>query len=182
MAGSGWSRWSRRIRTAYSSNVFIYYRDIEDLKRQNGHLEAQIRALERAKASGEFNSANDVRIMFLIQGCPNSDLRKGPQSGSRQNCQTNFWNFEIWHSFITLAQNVNYYWNNWNLEGGVRPAKNLEFVNPAREQKHLGILVLIDVIMRSTLVSYSFLPDLWKQIPNCYDYKLETSRNWVANE
>ena len=59
--------------------------------------------------------------------------------------------FEILKSGILAShlQNVNYYWNNWNLEGGARPAKNLEFINlacerleianPTRKQKHLGI-------------------------------------------
>ena len=37
-----------------------HQRDIDDLKRQNGHLEAQIRALERAKNSGQFSSAQEV--------------------------------------------------------------------------------------------------------------------------
>ena len=34
--------------------------DLEDLKRQNSHLEAQIRALERAKTTGNFSSAADI--------------------------------------------------------------------------------------------------------------------------
>ena len=34
--------------------------DLEDLKRQNSHLEAQIRALERAKSTGNFNSATEI--------------------------------------------------------------------------------------------------------------------------
>merc|ERR1712168_1132571 len=34
--------------------------DIEDLKRQNSHMEKQIRVLERAKASGNYNSAADI--------------------------------------------------------------------------------------------------------------------------
>ena len=34
--------------------------DIEDLKRQNSHLEKQIRVLERAKSSGNYNSAADI--------------------------------------------------------------------------------------------------------------------------
>ena len=45
---------------------FVYYsqfnskKDIEDLKRQNTHLEKQIRTLERAKSSGNYSSAADV--------------------------------------------------------------------------------------------------------------------------
>lgn len=34
--------------------------DLDDLKRQNSHLEAQIRALERAKTAGNFSSAADI--------------------------------------------------------------------------------------------------------------------------
>jgi len=37
-----------------------HQKDIDDLKRQNHHLEAQIRALERAKNSGQFSSAQEV--------------------------------------------------------------------------------------------------------------------------
>ncbi len=37
-----------------------HQRDIDDLKTQNGHLEAQIRALERAKNSGSAASPKDV--------------------------------------------------------------------------------------------------------------------------
>lgn len=35
-------------------------KDIEDLKKQNNHLEAQIRALEKAKNSGVYSSASQV--------------------------------------------------------------------------------------------------------------------------
>jgi len=34
--------------------------DLDDLKRQNSHLEAQIRALERAKGAGNFSSADEI--------------------------------------------------------------------------------------------------------------------------
>ena len=34
--------------------------DLEDLKRQNSHIEAQIRALERAKGAGNFSSADEI--------------------------------------------------------------------------------------------------------------------------
>jgi len=37
-----------------------HQQDIDDLKRQNGHLEKQIRTLERAKSSGHYSSAADV--------------------------------------------------------------------------------------------------------------------------
>ena len=33
---------------------------MDDLKRQNTHLEAQIRALERAKSLGNFSSVADI--------------------------------------------------------------------------------------------------------------------------
>ena len=38
----------------------INHTDLEDIKRQNSHLEAQIRALERAKTTGNFSSAADI--------------------------------------------------------------------------------------------------------------------------
>merc|ERR1719328_26163 len=34
--------------------------DLEDLKKQNNHLEAQIRALERAKTTGNFSSSAEI--------------------------------------------------------------------------------------------------------------------------
>jgi len=37
-----------------------HQREIEELKSQNGHLEAQIRALERAKNTGQFESPEEV--------------------------------------------------------------------------------------------------------------------------
>lgn len=37
-----------------------HQREIEELKTQNGHLEAQIRALERAKSTGQFESPEEV--------------------------------------------------------------------------------------------------------------------------
>ncbi len=43
-----------------NSYYFSLQYDIDDLKRQNGHLEAQIRALERAKSSGNFSSVADI--------------------------------------------------------------------------------------------------------------------------
>ena len=52
----------------YLCHIFQYMRrknslnqnDLDDLKRQNSHLEAQIRALERAKTAGNFSSAADI--------------------------------------------------------------------------------------------------------------------------
>ena len=38
----------------------LNHTDLEDLKRQNSHLEAQIRALERAKGAGNFSSAAEI--------------------------------------------------------------------------------------------------------------------------
>ena len=35
-------------------------RDIDNLKRQNSHLEAQIKALERAKNSGQYHSSTEI--------------------------------------------------------------------------------------------------------------------------
>ena len=58
--------------------------------------------------------------------------RDGLQSGLRKD----FSDFLKFGNFVSYLQNVNYYWNTWN---GVRPAKNINFVNPACEQKHLGI-------------------------------------------
>ena len=39
---------------------------IEELKNQNGHLEAQIRALERAKSTGQFGSPDEVWMCVCI--------------------------------------------------------------------------------------------------------------------
>merc|ERR1711910_106666 len=38
----------------------LNHTDLEDLKRQNSHLEAQIRALERVKGAGNFSSAAEI--------------------------------------------------------------------------------------------------------------------------
>ena len=48
-----------QISFVYNSQ-FNSKKDIEDLKRQNTHLEKQIRTLERAKSSGNYSSAADV--------------------------------------------------------------------------------------------------------------------------
>ena len=50
---------SEYIQTMRKKNS-SHNKDIDELKKQNGHLEAQIRALERAKAAGTFNSAAEV--------------------------------------------------------------------------------------------------------------------------
>lgn len=51
-----------------------HQQDIDDLKRQNNVLEAQIRTLERARASGNFaeNEALD-NIKSDISSCENDD-------------------------------------------------------------------------------------------------------------
>lgn len=52
--------------------------DLDDLKRQNTHLEAQIRALERAKSTGNFASAadilNDQGLLAEGENLPTDDL------------------------------------------------------------------------------------------------------------
>ena len=40
--------------------VIVFQHDVDDLKRQNSHLEEQIRALERAKSLGNFASVEDI--------------------------------------------------------------------------------------------------------------------------
>lgn len=63
--------------------------DLEDLKRQNSHMEAQIRALERAKTLGNFSSAADIlNDQGLIdesgENLPNgNDLGTSPASAIR---------------------------------------------------------------------------------------------------
>merc|ERR1711899_466244 len=59
--------------------------DLEDLKRQNSHLEVQIRALEKAKSVGNFSSAkeilNDQELMAEGENLPSSnDLGSSPSS------------------------------------------------------------------------------------------------------
>lgn len=46
-----------------------HQKDIEDLRRQNTHLEAQIRALEKAKNAGQFSSAQEVTGDFIVKLC-----------------------------------------------------------------------------------------------------------------
>ena len=43
-----------------SSKQINQTRDIDNLKRQNLHMEAQIRALERAKNSGQYHSTTEI--------------------------------------------------------------------------------------------------------------------------
>ena len=63
--------------------------DLEDLKRQNAHLEAQIRALERAKSAGNFSSAAEILTDNGLLGegeaaTPNSDpLANNSGSGGK---------------------------------------------------------------------------------------------------
>ena len=40
--------------------VSTLLQDIDDLKRQNTHLEKQIRVLERAKSAGNYSSSADI--------------------------------------------------------------------------------------------------------------------------
>jgi len=59
--------------------------DLEDLKRQNNHLEAQIRALEKAKTVGNFSSAKEIlsdqELMAEGENLPSSnDLGNSPSS------------------------------------------------------------------------------------------------------
>merc|ERR1711970_270595 len=59
--------------------------DLEDLKRQNNHLEAQIRALEKAKTVGNFSSAKEIlsdqELMAEGENLPSSnDLGSSPSS------------------------------------------------------------------------------------------------------
>ena len=62
----------------------INQNDLEDLKRQNSHLEAQIRALERAKSAGNFSSAaeilNDQGLLQEGESLPadENDLENSP--------------------------------------------------------------------------------------------------------
>merc|ERR1712029_576923 len=65
--------------------------DLEDLKRQNNHLEVQIRALEKAKTVGNFSSAKEIlsdqELMAEGENLPNSnDLgNSGPTCGSNRS-------------------------------------------------------------------------------------------------
>merc|ERR1712212_504723 len=61
--------------------------DLEDLKRQNNHLEAQIRALEKAKTVGNFSSAKEIlsdqELMAEGENLPTSnDLGTSPSARS----------------------------------------------------------------------------------------------------
>merc|ERR1711970_1156579 len=61
--------------------------DLEDLKRQNNHLEAQIRALEKAKTVGNFSSAKEIlsdqELMAEGENLPTSnDLGTSPYAKS----------------------------------------------------------------------------------------------------
>lgn len=48
--------------------------DLEDLKKQNNHLEAQIRALERAKTTGNFSSSAEILTDNGLLAEANGDL------------------------------------------------------------------------------------------------------------
>merc|ERR1711992_148422 len=61
--------------------------DLEDLKRQNNHMEAQIRALEKAKTVGNFSSAKEILsdqdLMAEGESLPTSnDLGTSPSARS----------------------------------------------------------------------------------------------------
>jgi len=61
--------------------------DLEDLKRQNNHMEAQIRALEKAKTLGNFSSAKEILsdqdLMAEGESLPTSnDLGTSPYAKS----------------------------------------------------------------------------------------------------
>merc|ERR1712243_154170 len=61
--------------------------DLEDLKRQNNHMEAQIRALEKAKTVGNFSSAKEILsdqdLMAEGESMPTSnDLGTSPYAKS----------------------------------------------------------------------------------------------------
>ena len=57
-------------------------RDIDDLRRQNGHLEAQIRALERAKNSGQYHSSSEI---LQSQGLDYEPSGEGEVAGGESN-------------------------------------------------------------------------------------------------
>jgi len=69
----------RRKNSSHSS-------DIEDLKRQNQHLENQIKALEKAKSSGHFNSA--ASILHSVHSSENEVIQARSRSGSPQPGQS----------------------------------------------------------------------------------------------
>uniref|UniRef100_U5EZT3 Protein max n=1 Tax=Corethrella appendiculata TaxID=1370023 RepID=U5EZT3_9DIPT len=70
-----------------------HQQDIDDLKRQNNLLEAQIRQLERAKATGNFAEASDIALALKSDDSRDSDTSDGEgdmgsmdgQNGVRRN-------------------------------------------------------------------------------------------------
>ena len=62
--------------------------DLEDLKKQNNHLEAQIRALERAKSTGNFSSSAEILTDNGLMGeggtlAANGDLGSAASGASK---------------------------------------------------------------------------------------------------
>ena len=62
--------------------------DLEDLKKQNNHLEAQIRALERAKTTGNFSSSAEILTDNGLMGeggtlASNGDLGSAASGASK---------------------------------------------------------------------------------------------------
>jgi len=57
--------------------------DLEDLKRQNNHLEAQIRALDKAKSVGNFSSAKEILSDQELMQAETENL--GPNSNDLGN-------------------------------------------------------------------------------------------------
>ncbi|PVD25476.1 hypothetical protein C0Q70_13132 [Pomacea canaliculata] len=62
-----------------------HQQDIEDLKRQNGMMEQQIRALEKAKVTGQFASQSSVDFKSKFIGhSSDSETSEDDSSGSRR--------------------------------------------------------------------------------------------------
>jgi len=94
MKGAGGGDKSSRAQILKKGSEYIQYMrrknsinqtDLEDLKRQNNHLEAQIRALEKAKTVGNFSSAKEIlsdqELMAEGENMPTSnDLGSSPSS------------------------------------------------------------------------------------------------------
>lgn len=64
---------------AMSKKNNIHQHDIDDLKKQNGHLEQQVRALERAKAAGKF---------IALQSGDGSSNSSSSQGGGAYNARS----------------------------------------------------------------------------------------------
>ncbi len=73
--------------------------DVDDLKRQNNHLEAQIRALERAKSLGNFSSVADI--------LNESGLVRLWSEFSKQKLENESWEVLFFSTLKTLRVSVN---------------------------------------------------------------------------